>query len=41
MLFAHHVELEHIPVLAVFFCVGVWLGWQVLSLAFGKKEKTP
>lgn len=30
-LFAHHVELEHLPVLAVFLAVGFWLGWNIVS----------
>jgi hypothetical protein len=32
ILLAHHVELEHLPVLAIFFAVGIWLGWQLMSL---------
>jgi hypothetical protein len=31
ILFAHHVEPEHYPVLAVFLAVGVWLGWRAAS----------
>lgn len=27
LLFAHHVEPHHIPVLAVLLGVGVWAGW--------------
>lgn len=30
-LFAHHVEVQHIPVLAALFAAGFWLGWQLLS----------
>lgn len=32
ILLAHHLELQHVPVLAVFLGVGFWLGWHVLSL---------
>ena len=39
ILFAHHVELEHVPVLAVFLGVGIWLGWQVMSLIYKRQEK--
>ena len=31
ILFAHHVELQHLPVLAVFLAVGAWLGWSATS----------
>lgn len=31
ILFAHHVELQHLPVLAVFLAVGAWLGWRTAS----------
>ena len=34
ILLAHHVELQHVPVLAVFLAVGIWLGWRVMSLLF-------
>ena len=40
ILFAHHVELQHVPVLAVFLAVGGWLGWHVMSLVFKRREKT-
>ena len=39
ILIAHHVEFQHLPVLALFLGVGVWLGWQVLSLGLKRKEK--
>jgi hypothetical protein len=31
ILFAHHVELQHLPVLAIFLGVGIWLGWRATS----------
>jgi hypothetical protein len=31
LLWAHHLELQHVPVLTVFFGVGVWVGWHLLS----------
>jgi len=31
LLFAHHVEPQHLPVLAAFFAVGFWLGWRLLA----------
>jgi hypothetical protein len=40
-LFAHHVELQHVPVLAVFLAVGAWLGWHVASLALKGRDKGP
>jgi hypothetical protein len=30
-LFAHHIEPQHIPVLAAFLGVGFWLGWHAVS----------
>ncbi len=32
ILFAHHVELQHLPVLAVFLAVGAWSGWHAISV---------
>ena len=29
--FAHHVELYHVPVLAVLFAAGAWIGWKFVS----------
>jgi hypothetical protein len=40
ILFTHHVELQHVPVLAVFVVVGIWLGWQVMSLLCKRREET-
>ena len=31
MLFAHHVELMHVPVLAMMFGAGFWLGWLAIA----------
>ena len=39
ILLAHHVELQHVPVVTLFFAVGIWLGWQVLSLVCKRKER--
>ena len=41
ILFAHHVESEHLPVLAIFFCVGIWLGWQMMSVALKYLRPAP
>lgn len=30
-LFAHHVELMHVPVLAMMFIAGFWLGWLMIA----------
>jgi uncharacterized membrane protein YciS (DUF1049 family) len=37
-LFAHHVQPEHIPVLAVLFAAGFWLGWQLVSRSVRKQS---
>jgi len=39
ILFAHHVELQHVPVLALFLGVGMWLGWNVLSRGLKSRDK--
>jgi hypothetical protein len=31
MLLAHHLEAHHVPVLAVLFAAGFYIGWQALS----------
>jgi hypothetical protein len=31
MLFAHHLEVHHVPVLVGLFAAGFFIGWQVLS----------
>ncbi len=31
MLFAHHLEVHHLPVLACLFAAGFYIGWQTLS----------
>ncbi len=38
-LFAHHVELLHLPVLAALFAAGFWLGWSLLGRWVGLAEK--
>jgi hypothetical protein len=40
ILFAHHVELQHLPVLAVFLGIGAWLGWHVVSWGYKRRDKT-
>jgi hypothetical protein len=32
ILFAHHVEPQHYPVLAIILVVGVWSGWHAVSV---------
>ncbi len=39
ILLAHHVELQHLPVLAVFLGVGMWLGWQVMTRGLKRRER--
>jgi hypothetical protein len=39
MLFAHHVELQHVPILLLFFVVGVYTGWSVLGRIFGRAPR--
>ena len=29
ILLAHHLELQHAPVLAAIFASGIWIGWQI------------
>ncbi len=31
VLFAHHLEAHHVPVLVALFAAGVFIGWQALS----------
>jgi hypothetical protein len=31
VLFAHHLEPQHVPVLVGLFAAGVFIGWQALS----------
>jgi hypothetical protein len=38
-LFAHHVELQHLPVLSAFFAVGFWLGWRLLARGLPRTRK--
>jgi hypothetical protein len=30
-LFAHHIEMFHVPVLLVLFTAGAWIGWQMIG----------
>ena len=39
ILFAHHVELQHLPVLAVFLMVGIWLGSHVVSRGLKRPDR--
>lgn len=39
-LFAHHVELQHVPVLAAFLAVGFWLGWHSVSKVLARRAET-
>ena len=41
MLFAHHVEPEHLPVLGIFACVGIWVGWRLMSLTLNYIRPSP
>jgi hypothetical protein len=36
-LFAHHVELYHVPVLVVLFAAGAWIGWKFIG-ALGERH---
>jgi hypothetical protein len=35
ILLAHHLELQHIPVLAAIFASGIWIGWQFTGRLLG------
>jgi hypothetical protein len=37
-LLAHHLEVQHVPVLAALFAVGCWFGWSLLSKWLGRGE---
>jgi len=34
MMLAHHLEAHHLPVLAVLFAAGFFIGWQILGRWF-------
>ncbi|HTU19875.1 MAG TPA: hypothetical protein VMG10_17565 [Gemmataceae bacterium] len=36
-LLAHHLEPQHVPVLATFLAVGFWLGWHLLSKLLARR----
>jgi hypothetical protein len=38
-LFAHHVEPQHYPILTIFFAVGLWLGWRLMSRLLTRAER--
>ncbi len=37
-LFAHHVEMYHVPVLLVLFTAGAWIGWQLFSKMVNRNQ---
>ncbi len=37
-LLAHHLELQHIPVLAILFVAGFAIGWQNIIRFIGPKQ---
>ena len=37
ILLAHHLELQHIPVLAAIFASGIWIGWQFTGRLLGDR----
>jgi hypothetical protein len=37
ILLAHHLELQHAPVLAAIFASGIWIGWQLTGRLLGDK----
>lgn len=39
-LLAHHLELQHLPVLTIFLGVGIWMGWHAVSGALKRREST-
>jgi hypothetical protein len=44
LLLAHHdetIELYHLPVLAVFLGVGIWLGWRMTSALLERTRRSP
>jgi len=40
-LLAHHLEPQHVPVLAAFLAVGFWLGWHLLSKLLARRAGAP
>jgi hypothetical protein len=39
MLFAHHVEPQHYPILALFLAVGIYTGWSIVGRFFARAPK--
>ena len=39
-LFAHHIEAQHVPVLAIFLAVGFWLGWHSVSKLLARRAES-
>jgi hypothetical protein len=37
LLFAHHLELHHLPVLTAVFAAGCWTGWNAVSRFFDRR----
>jgi hypothetical protein len=36
ILLAHHIEVQHLPVVAVLFVAGGWIGWQFVQRVLKK-----
>jgi len=39
-LFAHHIELMHVPVLVAIFGAGFWLGWSLIARLSGSGKSS-
>jgi hypothetical protein len=39
VLFAHHLEAHHVPVLVALFAAGFFVGWQGLSRWLGRQPR--
>lgn len=35
---AHHLEIQHVPVVAAIFAAGLWIGWRLVSKLMEKKS---
>jgi hypothetical protein len=38
VLFAHHLEIEHILIAVTLFAAGVWIGWGMTSFMIHKND---
>ena len=38
-LFAHHLELYHVPVLSLLFAAGLYIGWRFIGLLLPGDDK--